>query len=289
MPFTAVSLTVDDHHLQNMRSLEPLGRFDPRTCFNKRIHEDDTGKRLVALYIAERFFSDGGSAFVTDGSSTFYVGLATALRSSMFAYPFTLVTNNLAITTELNSRDETPQHLNIEIMGGQVDYALDATFPTELNTPSPDEHVKRFIQNVRLAIISVRGLFYVDGPTSPDLRSLLLKREALQVHACCIIVIDWKKLTAAHAAPANKVLDQPQWDQLLKDQHRPIWIICDKPIGHAQDTYEMGQRISNQFDPRRRPGEWANAERIERYWWQVYRFSEHTNINFVEVVTSDSL
>jgi DeoR/GlpR family transcriptional regulator of sugar metabolism len=288
MPFIPAEITVNNDFLENMRNLEPLGRFDPRTVFNRRISEEETGKRLVALYITEKFSSDGGSAFLTDGSSTFYVGLAIALRSSVFTQSFTLVTNNLAVITELNSRNETPQHLNIEIMGGQLDYGLNATFPTELNASFPMDHGKRLFQNVRLVIVSVRGLFYLDGPTSPDLKSLLLKREALQIHAECIFVTDWKKMTTSHAAPANKILDQLQWDQLLKDLHRTIWIVCAKPTAQTQNTYEMGQRISHQFDPKRKPIEWENAEPFERYCWQAFRFSEHTNVNFVEVTTSDT-
>lgn len=62
-------------------ALTPDAFFGANSLFDERTRQGGANdkKKLVAEFIAKNFTTIGGSALLTDGSSTFFVGLAIAL------------------------------------------------------------------------------------------------------------------------------------------------------------------------------------------------------------------
>jgi len=99
-------------------------KYPKDSTFGKRI-EDNLQKRMVGKYIADEFLADGVTAFITDGSSTLYVGLALYRKAmNRPGFTATIYTNNLALAHEFPLWDSPPNkqipNVNVSIASGDV-------------------------------------------------------------------------------------------------------------------------------------------------------------------------
>lgn len=246
--------------------------FDTRT----RASDATNKKQLVAEYIARHLTNDGGSALLTDGSSTFFVGLAISLLSRARVNQFHLATNNLALLSELNCRRTTP-NIGIQILDGDFDYSLCAVFPRNNNWLSS---TAAFVGSI---IVSARSLYFHCGPTSPDFRSAILKRSVMSLQVPLIFAVDDEKLSDA-SWPFNAVLDLTEWHAMKQADARQICIVSNKPYDEAIgdfDTLSVGEEVAQ--NTRMNRSSWVSATNIERYCYQAFQFSELPHVSFVEV------
>jgi hypothetical protein len=272
MPFKQIA--ADQQFTNLLQSNSSL--FLAQTTFGSRIRNNDLAKRKVAAVIVQELIGSAGAAFATDGSSTFYVGLGVAETCLQSGKPFTLRTNNLAISSHLDSCAAYPQTLRLEILRGEKNYDLNATFPSTLG-----RRTQEFIQEVPIVIASVSELFVREGPTSPDFPSRLLKRVALQTEAALVIALEWDKMSSVQPRLGSLVFSRPQeWQSILET--REVWVVCDKPDFIAS-SYDVGLQLEAQQMLSRYPERTSQLQGFELFCWRAYNLSEQKNITFVEV------
>ncbi len=279
MPFEQYKV----RHSEIKQALEPKAIFGDRNIFGHRVTTGNPdGKKAVASYIASRFTKEGASVFASDGSSTFFVCLAMAQSSFEFQREFDLLTNNLGIATELEAQPYSPPpKVKIQIVGGEFDYILNATFP-----PSRDSATKDQIQGAKLTIVSVRQLFLDEGPTSPEKRSCLIKEYAFQTDGDLVIPLDWTKLAAKEPDKGTLVFNNRRtWKEILQNEDRQITIVSDKPLDKPETDHpvEIGERLEHGVVSRNSQRRWNDATDYERYCWHAYHFSLHRHITFIEM------
>ncbi len=267
-------------------ALTPDAFFGANSLFDERTRQGGANdkKKLVAEFIAKNFTTIGGSALLTDGSSTFFVGLAIALQSQPkfnHLHPsvsrFHLATNNLALISEFNARQITP-NITIEILAGDFDYSLCAVFPKTVAWK--DDTTAGCVGCV---IASARSLYFHSGPTSPDHRSANFKRTVMCIQVPLIFAVDDEKLSDP-CWPFNAVMHQNEWDAIKAQGSRQICIVSNKPYGKGIekfDTLQVGEEVAH--DGLLNRSKWEEASKIQRYCYQAYSFAELSHVSFIEV------
>ena len=152
----------------------PRGNYPTDTTFGKRIRELTAEKSRVAKNVILRFLGQGSSAFIGDGSSTFFVGLYM-IENKMQA---TAWTNHLAIGNEYalqKSDDVKLSHMDIFVAGGQIDRDLMMTYNQDA-----ERYVGNWASKAQCVILSVRSLFADKGPAGMEQKSLSIKQEAVK-------------------------------------------------------------------------------------------------------------
>ena len=264
MPFKKVAVD-----LGAKPSLDPLGNFDPDTTFGQRLQAEQEGKQRVAWYVVDEWFNGRPDAFILDGSSTFYVGLAAALNPNLKQTD--IYSNNLGISTELDSRPRI-KDFKLELAGGRKDFDLNATLGTEAK-----RCVRQFLDETRLVIASVRQLDAEDGPTAPERGSRSLKKLAMTCAGQLIVVMDWTKLATPPIAKCDLVFNhRPFRDEI---QLQDILYVCSPP-GDMGDTQKIGHALRGRS---LNPAAVLALSSEEKYALNAFDLSMQEGATFVEV------
>jgi len=269
----------------NWQQLMPMAIFNHNSTFGQRVQEKREEKQKVAWYVADKWLSKGRpDAFITDGSSTFYISLAVlAIPRERQAI---ICTNNLAISTETDAHSdrEVRGMLSLKLPGGEKDFDLDATLGTQA-----EMYAKDFLEKHNIVIASVRELHPELGPTAPETESRCLKKVAMEKASLLIIVADWKKITTPPISNAYRVFpSKGEWENLLRNKE--VWIISAMPsdtddtedaraLLRVDNTCELGQTLKTQQKDKN--PEWLKPH--EKYALNVFLLSENYHVNFVEV------
>lgn len=274
MPFKRVTVK-----LEQLDALAYKGCFEPGQTFGARVRDNYDEKRLVAYYICAAFCKNGASVFVSDGSSTFFVCLGMALCSFEHKQKLTLLTNNLALATELEAQPFVPDKLVLKLLGGTVDLSLNATFPQEEVLRS-----RNWLKATKLIVTSVREFFWMEGPTSPDELSRALKHTLFCSPTEMVLALDWEKMSLEKPEPGTRVFDNDKaWKEVLGNPNREITIVSNRPPEATRETEAHGEELDSLGFTRLSPAKWRNGSPVERYSWQAYQFSLFQNVTFVEV------
>lgn len=230
---------------------EPKAQYPQDTTFAARIEEGKAEKKIVAKYVADTFLGPGQSAFISDGSSTFFVGL------SLFEGKregFRLYTNNLSIAHEfpLWVTNDWPRNFTIELSGGKVNAELMMT-----GQPTCEEIVEQMTNRVQYTVLSVRAIFGVQGPAGREPDSLGIKHAAIKNSKRIILIADHNKFVEEWDATIPLVFAYPdEWKQLM--QRPTTYVITTLPRQRtSEDMKELGRGFqSNSYKQPTNPEEW---------------------------------
>ncbi len=274
MPFTEKTIQLAD--FPNINDLNAKAMFNTETLFAHRLEEAKQNKLKVAIFVAtnpEWFGGTSSDVFITDGSSTFYVSLALALAQHKDVVH--ICTNNLAISTELDSHDNINPNFMLELLGGVKDFALNATFGA-----GAIKQAKDFMKDGNIAIASVHQLHPKFGPTAPERQSRILKKTILEEAAIVIIVLDWLKLATPPINKAGLVFAGKRhdgWEQLLKSQE--LNFVSSAPPDFP-NTFGEGQRLAaRQLNSM----QIAALTAQQKYALNVFTLSQSANVQFIEI------
>ena len=225
----------------------PKGKYPEDSTFGRRIRERALEKRMVGRYIAEKFLERGVTAFISDGSSTLYVGLALYRKALEWkdSDPFRgdIYTNNLALANEYPLWDLPPDRkipdVHVSIASGNVVTDLmmvsgiDAQAYSKIRAEASD-----------CVIISVRNLFGDRGPTGRERESLEIKRSALEgaKNKKIIFVADYTKLLEVYNTRVMPLIydSKTKWEEVMcRDS---TYVISTKPPDSTKKT--LGHEVT---------------------------------------------
>jgi len=198
---------------------EPKAKYPKDSTFAKRIG-DNRQKRIVGRYIAQKFLSDGVTAFITDGSSTLYVGLALYAEAvKQPGFMATIYTNNLALAHEYPLWDKPPKReipsVHVSMSSGNVISDL-----TMVGGIDAQAYSKIRAEASDCIIISVRNLFGDRGPTGREDESLKIKRSALKgaKDKKVIFVADYTKLLESYNRRVMPLIydSSKDWEEMMR-------------------------------------------------------------------------
>jgi hypothetical protein len=265
-----------------------MAKFNPNNTFGQRILENREEKQKVAWYVTEKWLTqinDRADAFITDGSSTFYI--CPAILAISRKRLIHICTNNLAFSSEVDAHadQDVREKLKLELLGGEKDFDLNATLGHQA-----EEYANDFLGRHNLVITSIRELHPELGPTAPEVESRCLKKVAMEKANLLIIITDWQKLATPPINNTNRVFScSNDWKELL--MNKEVWIISAMPSNTnkteeaqalltVKDTYELGRKLKAS-DKAKDPVAWMKPH--EKYAFNVYRLSEDYHVNFVEI------
>ncbi len=192
----------------------PRGNYPEDTTFGKRIGELRCEKEKVAEAVLRLFLGRGSSAFIGDGSSTFFVGLSM-IETRMHA---TIWTNHMAIANEYalqKSDDINLIHMDMFIASGQIDRDLMMTY-----NESVEHNIVRWASKAGCIILSVRSLFGDAGPAGMEPKSLSIKRAVVEAGmesgARIIFIADHSKISKGYTKEPLVFLAQRDWEKAMK-------------------------------------------------------------------------
>jgi len=162
--------------------VNPKASYPKGTTFETRIHQNQNGKQTIGEYIVRRFLGPGQSAFISDGSSTFFVGLSLFLKK---IDGFRLYTNSLPIAHEypLWETEDWPKDFILDVAGGIVNPTLMMT-----GHRACEEVEKRMVSRAQWTILSTRFIFGDRGPAGWEPDSLEIKQAALRAPQRVILI-----------------------------------------------------------------------------------------------------
>ena len=253
--------------------------YPRNSTFAKRIRGQESQKEAVAQRVVDEYLGDGQSAFVSDGSSTFFIGL------SLFAARrehFTLYTNSLPIAHEypLWKTSKWPRDFSMYLAGGEVN--RDLMMPGGAATC--DEIERHMARMAHWTIVSVRAIFGDRGPAGFEWGSLLIKEVALRSARRIILLADDAKLSQRYEnrSPRLPLLYavRSDWQNLLKRE--TTYVITTLPrkttSGEMWKLYDKKFRTGKTPDP---------ATARERYAINTWPLRESLGSNFVEIAHPD--
>lgn len=220
---------------------EPKAQYPRGTTFASRIEENKSEKKIVAEYVINTFLGPGQSAFISDGSSTFYIGLSLfkAKREA-----FRLYTNNLAIAHEfpLWTENDWPKDFTIELAGGKVNTELMMT-----GEPTCEEMVEQMTDRTQYAVLSLRALFEVQGPAGREPDSLGIKHAALKNSKRVILIADHNKFGKNWEPTIPLVFAcSDEWQKFM--QRETTYVITTlPPFKISNEMTELGRRFTPQY------------------------------------------
>ncbi len=171
----------------NESTIEVVPKVDyPRGIFGERIQDLMSEKKKVAHHVVKTFLTQGASAFICDGSSTFYVGLKifqeVKRRSINNELPLdiTIYTNNLAIAHEYalkNSPQGKLPAIKVYTTGGDI--------CTDLMMESGDQAKEMAAKLAAMygpyLILAVRAILAKEGPIGlKDSQDVIIKQAVLK-------------------------------------------------------------------------------------------------------------
>ncbi len=230
---------------------QPKAEYPVGTVFHARIHENEVEKEAVAEYLVDRFLGPGQSAFVSDGSSTFFIGL------SLFAKRidgFRLYTNSLPIAHEypLWETDDWPREFSLFLAGGKVNPKLMMTG----GDSTAQEIETQMTPRAGWTILSTRLTFGDRGPAGREPDSLEIKQAALKAAQRVILIADHTKLSEEYTDSTPLVYaERSEWQDLLK--RRTTYVVTTLPPGKTSDEMRaLGQQLQSARRNPSAPEEW---------------------------------
>jgi DeoR/GlpR family transcriptional regulator of sugar metabolism len=199
----------------------PKVTYPQNTTFGNRLQDLKDDKVRVAQEVVKTFMGTGVSAFVGDGSSTFYVGLELFDRGTQA----TIWTNHLAIAHEFPLWATSQPGLTrttVLLAGGQVDPDLMMTCGVDT-----DQSVQTWASKAQNIILSLRSIFAEQGPAGFEQLSLSVKQTAAMAAMPSgrriIFVADYKKLSCQYAVATPLVYPSPKdWDSVMRQPNAYI-------------------------------------------------------------------
>jgi DeoR/GlpR family transcriptional regulator of sugar metabolism len=222
--------------------------------FGKRIRELEPEKRRVANYVVDTFLTQGASAFICDGSSTFYIGLEIfqeakrRYEENEDPLDVKIGTNNLAIAHEYalwNSPQGKLPAITVDSTGGEIcadlmmeagDRARDTA--AELSERGP------------YMVLAVRAIFARQGPAGlRHDQDVIIKQAMLQagegIVRGVIFVADHTKLSKPYN-PGMPILfnNSADWER-LRDKTNTYIVATRHPQYHDRPVPPPGSRFDN--------------------------------------------
>jgi hypothetical protein len=187
---------------------QPCGNYPSSTRFGHRIREHVESKEGIARAVVQRFLSPGQGAFLSDGTTTFYV--ATAIYELFwnrwrakkddpkveFPQPVRIDTNNIAIAHEFLFWFP-PQHegggplVKVSLANGNFDHDLYATLGGRTLTFVRDA----LDQRLTTVILSVSAMYGKYGPLGRGSESLEVKQNAIAANVRTVWLVEHEKLS----------------------------------------------------------------------------------------------
>ena len=184
----------------------PKADYPQQSTFGQRIAQLADEKQRIAKHIVDNFLGNGCASFISDGSSTLYVGLAIFQKAQACqGDPFVshIYTNNLAIAHEYPLWDSprgTLPAIRVYIAPGVVESDL-----TMVRGDRANQHAKDSSATAQFAVLSVRAIFGDYGPAGREPGSLQIKQHALHLAQKVILVADHEKLSTPFTLSAPLV------------------------------------------------------------------------------------
>ena len=217
----------------------PKASYPKGTTFQTRINQNGPEKERVADHLVSTFLGEGQSAFISDGSSTFFVAL------SLYAWPvkeFRIYTNSLPIAHEFPLWTGIAQERGFRVLlaGGEVNPSLmmiggDTTC---------GEVTNRMANRAQWCILSTHFFFGDRGPAGREPDSLAIKQAALQSAQRVILIADHSKFSVSYKQSTSLVYtDREEWKDLLK--RNSTYVLTTLPPGKStQDMHDLGRQIT---------------------------------------------
>lgn len=242
--------------------LVPKAEYPSNSTFGQRIKSMQDGKLAVAREVVKRFLRSGQSAFISDGTSTFYVALAMFEAAKQQRKPdtppyfATIYTNHLAIAHEFalwNDPLGMMPGVHVHLNSGEVN-----SDRMQVSGDRAASEVKRVCAKVQVAVLSVRALDAKEGPAGIEPYSLQIKQAAVEGARRVVFVADHEKLSREHPLDFPLVYATPDdWTEVMS----------------RESTFVVSTRhpdVSN--DQKRNP---PPNPRTERDWYLWNRFRLH--------------
>jgi len=249
--------------------IKPKATYPEETTFGSRIHHNEREKITVAEYVVDQFLGTGQSAFISDGSSTFYIGLSLYAKK---IDGFVLSTNSLPIAHEypLWETKDWPRDFTLDLAGGAVNPKLMMTGHRDC-----EELVKQMANRALWTILSTRFIFEVQGPAGWEPDSLAIKQAALRTPQRVILIADHAKLSERWTEKIPLVFSMPtEWKALLNQP--TTYVVTNLPSGKtSEEMCELGRKL---LTLKRRP---AGVE--ERYAQNTWPLRTELGIRFREL------
>lgn len=194
------------------------GNYPIDTTFGKRVRELTSQKKKVAKAVINKFLGQGSSAFIGDGSSTFFVGdrmIAMKMQATVW-------TNHVAIANEYalqKSDDIQLIHMDMFVAGGQIDRDLMMTYDqTHL-----ENNIVRWASEAGCVILSVRNLFADRGPVGMEQKSLSIKQSVVKASmesgAKLIFVADHSKISKGYTKEPLIFPAERDWENAMESSN----------------------------------------------------------------------
>ena len=209
-----------------------MAQYPVESTFGKRIELLKSHKIAAAIYAVDKFLGSGMSVFISDGSSSFYVGLELFCQARE---NIEVRTNNLAIAHEYSLWPQpaaagTGAH--VSLAGGAINKDLVMVCGATAN-----EYVRKASEEVQYMVLSVRRLFGDEGPTGVEFESLQIKQfAATSTTASIIVLADYEKLSHPFEVKLPRVYRSSQeWAAAMK---RSMYVIstCRPDVEYGPET-----------------------------------------------------
>lgn len=231
--------------------VEPKAKYPPDDLFSQRMCENRLAKIVVGKKIVDTCLIDGRSAFISEGSSTFYIGLLMFSRGSKDDH---IWTNNLALAHEypLWGGDGSLQDFRLTLIGGDI-----RSTHQRIGQEAAYEGIKAAASEAEYTILATRAIFPNLGPTDIDHASaaisLLALKSALEAGKKVVLVADHEKFQVAYDPRRNyhQAYDAVTWNKFLTSD--TTYIVTNLPPGcTADEMYNLGQQLAVPNGPRPR-------------------------------------
>ena len=254
----------------------PLAIYPANSTFGHRINHLQADKQVVAQAVVDRFLGPGQAAFISDGSSTFYVALELydqarlAAQAQQGQRQHAIRTNHLAVALELALWDQpfgTIPGVSVAMPAGKVKSDL-----MMVSGDRAEAQVKEWVQRSPYTVLSVRSLFGAQGPAGMEDFSLRVKQIAIDDARAngknVIIIADHEKLSNAPDKPNLVFQDARQWQAAMEYPY--LYVVTTKPPG---------------FNPQQRPiRQLPNPPQpVDLYIWNSQALLAHMGDRFIEV------
>ena len=213
----------------------------------------------MAEYVVSRFLGPGQSAFVSDGSSTFFVALSIFEKKRE---GFRLYTNSLPIAHEypLWETENWPKDFSLDLAGGIVNSKLMMT-----GHQACEDVVQQMASRAQWTILSVRCIFGAQGPAGREPDSLAIKQASIRAPKRVILIADHTKLSVEWSESFPLVYTEPsEWESLMKCQTTYV-VTSLPPRKSSDDIRELGRIL--QQNPNLKPEKEKKEEWYAKNTW----------------------
>ncbi len=231
--------------------ITPKAIYPKGTTFGARIEENKSQKNTVAEYVVTKFLGPGQNVFISDGSSTFFIGLSLFEKK---VEGFKLYTNSLPIAHEfpLWETDDWPKEFTLELAGGKVNTKLMMTGGSLC-----EGIVEQMTTRVQYTVLSVRSIFGIQGPAGREPDSLGIKQAALKNPKRVVLIADHSKFIEEYSTNVPLVYTEAdEWTELMR--RSTTYVVTTLPPGKtANEVADLGRTLQqNPYQKPKNPEEW---------------------------------